>query len=93
MCKLHKGLYDLKRTLRDEQLSTAFMELGFSASNSDSSLFVHKYGAPVTFSLVYLDDLIVTGNSHEFIHDLVVHLSTDFALKDLGSLHYFLVYS
>lgn len=46
------------------------MELGFSASNSDSSLFVNKYGAHVIFALVYLDD---TGNCHKFIHDLVAH--------------------
>lgn len=36
-----------------------------------------------------MDDLIITGSSHEFIHNLVALLSTDFALKDLGSLHYF----
>lgn len=40
--------------------------------------------------LVYLDDVVVTGNNRVFIEDLINKLNKEFALKDLGKLHYFL---
>jgi len=40
--------------------------------------------------LIYVDDIIVTGNSKEAVTALLDDLKQDFALKDLGDLHYFL---
>jgi histone deacetylase 1/2 len=40
--------------------------------------------------LIYVDDIIVTGSSQEAIVALLCDLKQDFALKDLGDLHYFL---
>ena len=40
--------------------------------------------------LIYVDDIIVTGNDNNIISDLISTMSSDFSLKDLGSLHYFL---
>lgn len=41
--------------------------------------------------LVYADDLIIiTGSHSSFIDDFVKLLNSDFSLKDLGDLHYFL---
>lgn len=40
--------------------------------------------------LIYLDDIIVTGSSPSLIDQLISHLYANFALKDLGQLHYFL---
>jgi histone deacetylase 1/2 len=42
------------------------------------------------FLLIYDDDIIVTSSSDSAISALLHHLSSDFALKDLGDLHYFL---
>jgi hypothetical protein len=42
------------------------------------------------FLLIYVDDLIVTGNCLTAITHLIECLKQSFALKDLGSLHYFL---
>jgi histone deacetylase 1/2 len=42
------------------------------------------------FMLIYVDDIIVTGSSQEAIDALLRDLKQDFALKDLGDLHYFL---
>jgi hypothetical protein len=40
--------------------------------------------------LVYVDDIIVTSSSPSVIGALLSDLKTDFALKDLEDLHYFL---
>jgi len=40
--------------------------------------------------LVYVDDIIFTGNNPSFIKSLVTKLKSEFCLKDLGSLDYFL---
>ena len=42
------------------------------------------------FLLIYVDDIIVASYSDSAISALLHHLSSDFALKDLGDLHYFL---
>ena len=39
--------------------------------------------------LVYVDDVLITGNDDKFISNLVQKLSMEFALKDLGKLHYY----
>ena len=40
--------------------------------------------------LLYIDDIIITGNNSAYIAQLIASLSTIFELKDLGSLNYFL---
>ena len=42
--------------------------------------------------LVYVDDVIITGNNYELMCDLVKSLDQEFALKDLGKLHHFLCF-
>ena len=43
-----------------------------------------------SFLLIYVDDIIVTGNSTAAITQLINSLKQSFTLKDLGPLHYFL---
>ena len=39
---------------------------------------------------MYVDDIIVKGASTSFIQELIVKLHSEFTLKDIGTLHYFL---
>ncbi|GFZ05453.1 hypothetical protein Acr_17g0010250 [Actinidia rufa] len=57
---------------------------------ADSSLFVHHSTAGTVYLLLYVDDMVLTGNNPALIKTLITRLSTEFAMKDLGSLHYFL---
>lgn len=54
-------------------------------------LFYNHASNVILLLFVYVDDVIVTGNNHDLIHRLIIHLSKDFNLKDLGPLCYFLV--
>lgn len=40
--------------------------------------------------LVYVDDILVTGNKYGIIAKLIYDLHAQFVLKQLGSSHYFL---
>jgi histone deacetylase 1/2 len=42
------------------------------------------------FMLIYVDDIIVVSSSDKAVDALLHDLGLDFALKDLGELHYFL---
>jgi histone deacetylase 1/2 len=92
ICKLDKAIYGLKQAPRAwySRLSSKLITLGFVPSKSDMSLFIYnKYGITI-YMLIYVDDIIVTSSSPEAVTALLAHLKEDFALKDLGKLHYFL---
>lgn len=92
ICKLDKALYGLKQAPRAwySRLSGRLQELGFLASKADTSLFFFNKGSVSIFILVYVDDIIVASSSLEATTALLKDLEKDFALKDLGDLHYFL---
>ena len=92
MCKLDKALYGLKQAPKAwySRLSENLQRLGFRPSKADTSLFFYKRGKVIIFMLVYVDDIIVASSSQKATNALLEDLKKDFALKDLGDLHYFL---
>jgi hypothetical protein len=92
VCKLHKALYGLKQApcAWFTNLSHTLLEIGFSSSQVDPSLFVYHTNGSHIFLLVYVDDIIVTGNSEATMQSIIAKLQIDFAMKDLGTLTYFL---
>ena len=91
-CKLNKALYGLKQSPRAwyAKLSSVLTMNGLQRSDADSSLFVKKGISCITVVLVYVDDIVITGNDHEEISKLKAFLHRKFAIKDLGILKYFL---
>ena len=71
-------------------MSTFLLSLSFVGSTFDSSLFIYQKNGNKCFLLVYVDDVVFTGNNQVLLDSLVRELSTAFMLRDLGSLHYFL---
>jgi hypothetical protein len=53
-------------------------------------LFFYSDDKCTIYILVYVDDIIVVSSSAKFTNALVRKLGHEFALKDLGDLHYFL---
>jgi histone deacetylase 1/2 len=92
ICKLDNTLYGLKQGPRAwyPRLSTKLQQLGFVPSKGDTSLFLYKKAHIQIFVLIYVDDIIVTSSSNKAIPALLHDLNDDFALKDLGDLHFFL---
>lgn len=92
VCKLHKSLYGLKQAPRAwfHRLSTFLRQLGFQDSKTDASLFYYRQHDIFIALLVYVDDIIVTGTHPTAIFSIINKLGGEFALKDLGDIHYFL---
>jgi hypothetical protein len=92
VCKLQKAIYGLKQAPRAgfSRLSTKLLELGFHGSRSDSSLFIYKTKFLIIYILIYVDDIIITSSKPAAIDDLLHSLTHDFAVKDLGTLNFFL---
>jgi histone deacetylase 1/2 len=91
ICKLDKALYGLKQAPRTwySRLNTKLHTLRFITSMADTSLFLFDKSGITKYILIYVDDIIVTSSSDQAITALLQHLSSEFALKDLGDLHYF----
>lgn len=92
VCRLNKSLYGLRRAPRCwfAKLAAALTHYGFTQSYSDYSLFTLRKDKIQLNVLVYVDDLIISGNDHETALHFKGYLSTCFHMKDLGSLKYFL---
>jgi histone deacetylase 1/2 len=92
VCKLDKALYGLKQAPRAwyARLCGKLVQLGFTPSKGDTSLFFYHKGETTVFVLVYVDDIIVASSSLTATKALLKDLEADFALKDLGDLHFFL---
>jgi hypothetical protein len=92
VCKLHKSIYGLKKAPRAwfESFTTQLLNLGFQPSSADSSLFIYRDGPIIAFLLLYVDDIVLTGNNPSFLKQLISNLSKVSELKDMGTLNYFL---
>uniref|UniRef100_A0A2N9GSV6 Reverse transcriptase Ty1/copia-type domain-containing protein n=1 Tax=Fagus sylvatica TaxID=28930 RepID=A0A2N9GSV6_FAGSY len=92
VCKLQRAIYGLKQAPRAwfSRLSNKLLDLGFHGSRSDSSLFIYKTTSLTMFILIYVDDIIITASQPESIDDLLLSLTHEFAVKDLGNLNFFL---
>lgn len=92
VCLLKKSLYGLKQAPRAwyQRFADYISSIGFSHSSSDHSLFIYQHGSDMAYLLLYVDDIILTASSDSFLKSIISSLSSEFAVKDLGVLHYFL---
>ena len=64
--------------------------MGYTASPYDSALFLRRIDKGTILLLLYVDNMIITGDDLSDIQELKDFLSQRFEMKDLGHLSYFL---
>lgn len=92
VCKMLKSIYGLRQAPRSwySKFSSKLQELQFHVTVSDPSLFVYHQNGITAYLLLYVDDIIITSSSDGFVCKLIATLSSNFKMKDLGLLSYFL---
>lgn len=90
--RLRKSLYGLCKASRQwyAKLSQALCSRGFTYSINDYSLFVKGSPGSLTVLVIYVDDMILTGDDLKAILDLKMFLHDQLKIKYLGTLNYFL---
>eukprot|EP00253_Pinus_taeda_P036725 PITA_36725 len=93
VCKPVKSLYGLKQAPRAwyEKVTEHLLKLNFKHYDlDDANLFVKKVGKPIVYLVVYVDDLLMTGNNESYISSIKKELRKSFEMIDLGYIHYYL---
>jgi hypothetical protein len=72
------------------KIDNFMMRLCFTKSKADPNLYYNVEDSGPVISLLYADDLFLTGNG-KLITECKRNLASEFKMKDLGVMHYFLV--
>lgn len=88
-----KALYGLKQSPRVwfDRFYKVMLRFGYKKSRADHSMFVKQINGKITILIVYVNDIMVTGDNEEEKVNLKTRLANEFEIKDLGSLNTFLV--
>ena len=92
VCRLRKALYGLKQATRawHDRIADYLMNIGFYRVHADHSLYVHENDTGIVAITIYVDDLIIVGDSAIEIDHVKGLLKQEFEMKVLGDLRYFL---
>ena len=92
VCQLHKSIYGLKQASRQWNIkfTQVVIKSGSVQSKADYSLFTKGHGASFVAILVYVDDIIVVGPNATTVSEVKNFLKSQFKLKGLGPLKFFL---
>ena len=92
VCHIRRALYGLKQAPRVwfAKFSSTISILGNMTSHYDSALFFRRTDKCTILLLLYVNDMIITGDDLNGIQELKNFLSQQFEMKELGHLSYFL---
>lgn len=92
VCRLIKSLYGLKQSPRcwNNRFNDVIVSLGFTRSQHDYCLYVNTNESDILYLVIYVDDVIITGNSKPKIDALKQKLCEEFDMTDMGDLSCFL---
>jgi hypothetical protein len=91
VCRMKKALYGLKQAPRAwySRIDGYLMSLGLTKSEADPNLYYKVVDGDPLILVLYVDDLFLTG-ADRLIDQCKRELASEFEMKDLGLMHYFL---
>ena len=92
VCRLCRAIYGLKQAPRVwfEPFHNTVLAIGVTERSSDYALLTRRTPRGITLLLLYVDDMVISGDNAYFILFLKQHLQQQLQMKDLGHLCYFL---
>ena len=92
VCRLKKSLYELKQSPKAwfECFGKVVKSHSYCQGQADHTMFYRHIGErKVAILIIYVDDIILTGNDNKDLERLKKVLVKEFEIKDLGDLKYF----
>ena len=91
MYQLRKALYGLKQAPRSwyNRIDAYLLDNGFDKCDSETTLYIKESDGKILIVVLYVDDLIFTGNGDFLIVDFKQVMKSEFEMTDLGLLRYF----
>lgn len=92
VCHLRKSIYGLKQSPRTwyKEVDSFLRSIGCKRSALDPNLYFCQKEGLIALILLFVDDLLITGSSHELISDLKYQLRQKYEMKDLGAVKRYL---
>ncbi|XP_021744666.1 uncharacterized protein LOC110710650 [Chenopodium quinoa] len=92
VCKLVRSIYGLKQASRawNCALKSFLIRHGYKQSKKDYFMFTKEQNGKQAIILAYVDDLLITGDNLEEIERLKANLDSEFTIKDLRELRFFI---
>ncbi|GJU61806.1 retrotransposon protein, putative, ty1-copia subclass [Tanacetum coccineum] len=92
VCKLKHSIYGLKQASRqwNKRFDDEIKKFGFSQNADEPCVYLKASGSDVTFLILYVDDILIMGNSIPMLQYVKSYLGRCFAMKDLGEAAYIL---
>lgn len=92
VCKLYKSIYGLKQSPRAwyQEIDTYLRAHGWTRSDADPNLYFLQEGDSIVLLLLYVDDLLITGNTPSRVAEVKKQLQEKYEMKDLGEIRKYL---
>ena len=92
VCKLHRSIYGLKQAskswnIRFDQVIKLY---GFEKNPDEPCVYKKIQGIVVDFLVLYVDDILLIGNSVKVLSNVKGYLKKQFDMNDLGEANYIL---
>ena len=92
VCRLFKSIYGLKQSLRqwNIQFHNVVMSHNFEMIEEDHYVYIKRSKDKFLILSLYVDDILIAGNSMECILEIKGWLSSKFEMKDMSEVAYIL---
>eukprot|EP00253_Pinus_taeda_P007460 PITA_07460 len=92
VCRLKKALYGLKQAPRAwySRIDSYLLENGFEKFEGEPTLYINETDSKILIVVLYVDDVIFTGNDDYLIENFKAVMKEEFEMTDMGLLRYFL---
>ena len=92
VCRLLKSIYGLKQSSRQWYIrfhNTIILN-GFTMIDEDHCVYIKRSMDKFIIMSLYVDDILIAGNSKEYVNEIKGWLSSNFEMKDMGEAAYIL---
>nr|GEW61249.1 hypothetical protein [Tanacetum cinerariifolium] len=90
VCKLKRFIYRLKQASRqwNKRFDDEIKKFGFIQNRDEPCVYLKASGSNIIFLILYVDDILIMGNSIPMLQSVKTYLGKCFAMKDLGEAAY-----